>query len=873
LLGQQTAPYAQFLIAVRQPEEDNPAMHEPGSVSAGRISHQGKSARPGAWSAPLFSAAVFWTFGIVLDRYLDIPLLFGFLAAALSLAAWSIMMLGRGGQGSVIYIMLACAALGAVYLHILQQEYYADDIGVFASNAARPVQARGTLLEEPVGVRPVNQPDLQSMGHDVSTSCAFRVRALKREDDWLTVSGRALLSVQGQIVGLHAGDEVEVVGRLSAPEEPGNPGEFDYAAYLRDQRIRAVIRVVKTPDGVTRLERGSLRTPSAWLAMIRGWGERTFQEYVPSPYSGLASALLFGQSSEMTNADWDKYIRTAVIHVLAISGQHLVVLAGFLWWTLPLLRVSRRRAAWLVALLLLFYALLVGARPPVLRSAITVVVCCAGYYLGRPAMLGNALALSWLCVSVLNPADLATTGCQLSFLSVAVLYWCVAQWSSGEQDPLLRLVEQSWPAWRRLLHRGSRVLAVAFGVSITIWLAAAPLVVARYHLVSPIGILLGPPLTLLSAIALILGFLLLGVAVICPPLAGALGWLLTKCLVLTDLLVNLGDRLPAAYWYVSDVPIWWLWCFYLGLLLVLTVRYLRERVRWVFLGGVGWVCVGLLTGAARLPSDELRCTFLAVGHGGCTIIETPDGRTLLYDAGAMSGPEVTRRQIAPFLWYRGVRRIDEVFLSHADLDHFNGLPALLERFTVGQVTCTPTFSDKDAPGVRFTLDSVALYRTPRRIVHAGDRLQAGALEMEVLHPPAAGPEGNENARNLVLLLRHAGHTILLTGDLEGAGLARVLRLPPLQVDVLMAPHHGSAVSNRSELAAWARPRVVVSCEGRPRGPLRPPEPYSALGAKFLGTWPHGAVTVRSHATGLVVEAYRTSERFVAARGSADVPRP
>ena len=68
-------------------------------------------------------------------------------------------------------------------------------------------------------------------------------------------------------------------------------------------------------------------------------------------------------------------------------------------------------------------------------------------------------------------------------------------------------------------------------------------------------------------------------------------------------------------------------------------------------------------------------------------------------------------------------------------------------------------------------------------------------------------------------------------------------------------------------------RVVVSCEGRPRGPLRPPEPYSALGAKFLGTWPHGAVTVRSHATGLVVEAYRTSERFVAARGSADVPRP
>ena len=74
---------------------------------------------------------------------------------------------------------------------------------------------------------------------------------------------------------------------------------------------------------------------------------------------------------------------------------------------------------------------------------------------------------------------------------------------------------------------------------------------------------------------------------------------------------------------------------------------------------------------------------LPVGHGGCTVLETPDGRTLLYDAGALAGPEVTRRQIAPFLWSRGIRRIDEVILSHADLDHFNGLPSLLDRFAIG----------------------------------------------------------------------------------------------------------------------------------------------------------------------------------------------
>src|SRR5262249_6284224 len=149
--------------------------------------------------------------------------------------------------------------------------------------------------------------------------------------------------------------------------------------------------------------------------------------------------------------------------------------------------------------------------------------------------------------------------------------------------------------------------------------------------------------------------------------------------------------------------------------------------------------------------------------------ETPDGRTLLYDAGAMGDPEVTRRVIAPYLWHRGIRRVDEVFLSHADLDHFNGIPALLERFAVGQVTCTPTFAEKSSPGVPVTLEAIRRRRVPIRIVSAGERLSAGDVSITVLHPPPVGPEGNENARSLVLLVRYEGRSILLTGDLEGAG--------------------------------------------------------------------------------------------------------
>src|SRR5205823_7189324 len=126
----------------------------------------------------------------------------------------------------------------------------------------------------------------------------------------------------------------------------------------------------------------------------------------------------------------------------------------------------------------------------------------------------------------------------------------------------------------------------------------------------------------------------------------------------------------------------------------------------------------------RPDADELRITFLSVGNGGCVVMEAPDGRVLLYDAGTIGGPEVTRRIIAPYLWSRGIRRIDEVFLSHADLDHFNGLPALLDRFAVGQVTMTPTFADKTTPGVAQTLDVLNQRGIPIRILKAGDRMTA-----------------------------------------------------------------------------------------------------------------------------------------------------
>jgi competence protein ComEC len=265
-----------------------------------------------------------------------------------------------------------------------------------------------------------------------------------------------------------------------------------------------------------------------------------------------------------------------------------------------------------------------------------------------------------------------------------------------------------------------------------------------------------------------------------------------------------------------------------------------------------------LVGVTERTSDEMRVTFLSVGHGGCTVIETPDGRVLLYDAGTMAGPDAVKRVIAPYLWQRGVRRIDELFLSHADLDHYNGVAQLLRRFPVGQVTMTPSFATKPAPEVAEVLLILERHRVPRRIAVAGESFTAGDVTLDALHPPLDGPGASENERSLVLKVSHLGQTILLTGDLEKAGTTLLLAQPPQQVDVLMAPHHGSPAALPQALLKWSQPKLVVVSRGQRASPLtNAPDAWD--------TWTHGAITFHSHATGLSAETFRTKQRLVVKR--------
>jgi competence protein ComEC len=787
--------------------------------------------------------------GILLDRYLALPEYLWPIVVGIGAIGWLTQQKWWG-------LAVAIAGLAAFHHHLHCYRFPHDDIGAWAADEPRLLRLCGRIAE-PVSVDvPTRRDPLRSIPESARTHAIIAAQWVEDGSGWHAVSGRVAATLLGAKTRLNVGDRLQFTGWLARPRPPDNPGERDRIAEARDQRIRATFLVRHLQDATFDHSLTTTKTWMDWHSNLRNWSAQKLHEQLPGDVAGVAAALLLGDSAALARQEWEKYIRTGVVHVLAVSGQHLSILAGMAWIVLRSLGVRRRHGALAIAAGITLYSLMVGWQPAVLRATVMVLVACWAMWLRRPAYPGNMLALALVVILLFNPTDIANAGCQFSFVCTAILIWGLPTWLHRNPDRLRQLEDRLKPRWQQWLFSTIGIVGRAYLVTLVFFLVLAPLTAYRYHLLTPVGILIGPPAIALASIALLAGFaLLVGlilfpwvVVVFAPVVRWPLQWL--------SHLVDSADGWPAGWFYIGTVDLWWVIGFYGIVVGALWWPVLRDHFRWSIIVALIWLIVGLAANRPRSQNDNLTITFLAVGHGGATVIETPDRRVILIDCGSMQGPEVTRRIIAPFLWHRGINRIDEVYISHADLDHFNGLPALLQRFPIGQISVTPSFASKLTPAVAQLLQELSRMNIPVVVRQNGDRMTAGNVEWEVWHPPEFGPSGPENARSLVVAIRHCHHLFVLTGDLDLDGRPMVMtRLPP-SIDVWLAPHHGGRSANPPELASWARARVVVAHNGigEAHDAL---ENYEQVGSCVLGTWPHGAVMVESRPGGFTVQTYRS----------------
>ncbi|MEW4486954.1 DNA internalization-related competence protein ComEC/Rec2 [Thalassoglobus sp. JC818] len=759
-------------------------------------------------------------------------------------------------------VLLCCVMAGAIRHHQIAEFEQEATVRAYANAEGDPVRVRGQLKTSVVIDEAEYGPRIPSWLELDSSICDLKVHELQALQEWETVSGTVRVRVSGHLTTAQVGDLVEVVGTLRLPQPVSNPSGYDYAEILRREGISALLSV-SHPAAVE-----VISTPSnLWWKLlrvreaVRNECRRLFVEYLSPKSQSLALSMLLGDRTQLTKQDREIFQESGAMHLLAISGLHVGILAGFVTLISRLVGLSERKTAVAILVVTVLYAGLTNHRPPVLRATLLICLVIFGTTRRRHVDLLNALACCAIILLLISPEDLFDLGAQLSFLAVLAIIWSIdllkrLRVTSSKSDVLL---SENW-RWVERTKPALRWLAQGTVITATIWFVTFPLILSSFHIVAPIGLLLNLLLIPVAGLVLGAGYVFLLTGWFLPVLGHFTGTVFDTALRWFLWIIQSGADLPGGHFCFSGFPSWWLAGFYVLLPVCVSVSQwpmvqkfsCASLCVWCF--AIAWYAI--------LPTknDELRVTVLDVGHGLAMVIELPSGEVLLYDAGNTGNGSRAENAVKDYLWCRNRHHIDAVLVSHADHDHFSGLFGVIDHFPVGKLLLSQSFLDFDQRGTFELCEAASRRDVTIELLQANDRLKTSdhdpPVSIELLHPTGDFESKSDNAQSLVLKLSYGDRSLLLTGDVEEEGLDRLLDLPQEQCDVLMSPHHGAKNSNPLDLLEWSSSKLlVVSTSDRSVGPrLRS---FVPSGVDVETTVESGALTLRIDRSGTI-----SVERFL-----------
>lgn len=769
--------------------------------------------------------------------------------ATVALIVWWLAWRQQRLRWSAGLLLIAAGSAGAAWHHLHWSVYDRDDAVRYAGDRPSPVCIDAIALESPRRVPATSPTPLRAIPAGERSRLRIRIDRIRDATAWRRASGECELFVEGHLLGVRTGDRLRVYGQFARNSPPLNPGEFDFAAHSRADR--QLVRVWSSvPESVTAVGRSANWDISQFANSMRDRAKQLVRTLVGPERAELAAAILLGAREGLTAEETEPYLLTGTIHVLVVSGMNVAILATGLYFAMRAGWLPRRLALAIIMAVVVAYAFVAESQPPVVRAAVFAVLLCIAAWSGRRGVAINSLAGAALFVLAMNPADLFRAGPQLSFLAVGALigveHWFAVR-RRAPADPLDELIAATRPWPIRALNRIGRSTAWILITSLVVWLVTLPLLLNQFHIASPIAVLISPVVWVIVFVTMWSGFAMLLVGWIIPPVGVLCGIVCASSLTMLEQLVHWSESLPAGHFFAPGPAWWWVLVFYLGVAGTMVTGRVWVPPRWQLAGLATWILVGLVPPLYRpLERDAMECSFLAVGHGACVVLQSPTGETLLYDAGSLGSPEFATQTIASYLWHRGIMRIDGILISHADVDHYNAVPGLIERFNIGTIYVSPMmfdgFDDVQIAAPQVLRDAIDAAGIPIREVWTGDRMKLGReVTLHILHPPRHGVLGSDNANSITVAVEHAGRRVLLPGDLESPGIEDVIAELPYDCDVLLAPHHGSRRSDPPGFAAWSTPEWVV-VSGGGGDDVRPVvETYERAGARALLTNLRGMV--------------------------------
>lgn len=612
--------------------------------------------------------------------------------------------------------------------------------------------------------------------------------------------------------------------------------------------LTRVTGTVLPADGAVaaRMVRAELYVTGApgWVDRLRTRARERVRMLFGADDDALPAALLLADTGGLGTDLRQRFADAGLVHILAISGLHVGLVAAALELLLRALRMSRRVSGVAAAMGSLAYVALLGFPPAALRSGAMLATISLTRVMQRPTSSWAVLALGAIAPMLGHVRVVTTLGYQLSVVGVAALLAAGAL--ARRWPPLAR--RRGWKAdlGRSLLASTSASVATA---PIIAWhFGRLSMIGPLANLVaSPVVAFLQPLLFLAFALAPLQGAALLA-ADAARPVLTVLDWVATVSAAAPGATISVAPTFAGAV------------CAGVAVTAILVACVATFPARALIVGASAMV-VAIWLPMMNGGPGELEVHLLDVGQGDAIAIRTPAGRWLLVDSGrGWMGGDAGRRKIVPYLRRRG-GELEAFILSHPHLDHVGGAMSVLHALHPAWYW-DPGYA-VGGEAYRSSLAMAAAERVRWARVHPGDSLVVDRVVVSFLAPDStwAASLPDANSASTVAMVRYGSIRILFTGDAEAPEEAWLLdRYGPevLRADVLKVAHHGSRTSTTPAFLAAVRPRLALLSVGLANDYGHPDAGVMARldesGVQVVRTDVMGDVVVRTDGNRLTVES-------------------